>query len=34
MVLNFFGNGGCKAEKGVDVIVANWLIGNVVGVGR
>ena len=28
----FFRSGGCKAENDVGVIVANWLIGNVVGV--
>ena len=27
-------SGGCKAEIGVGVIVANWLIGKVVGVER
>ena len=26
--------GGCKAENGVGVIVANWLIGKFVGVER
>ena len=30
----FLWNGGCKAENGVDVIVANWLIVKVVGVER
>ena len=30
----FFWSGGCKAENGVGVIVANWLIGKVVGVER
>ena len=32
IVLNFWGGGGgggCKAENGVGVIVANWLIGKV-----
>ena len=28
----FFRSSGCKAENDVGVIVANWLIGNVVGV--
>ena len=28
----FFRSGGCKAENDMGVIVANWLIGNVVGV--
>ena len=28
----FLGSGGCKAENGVNVTVANWLIGKVVGV--
>ena len=32
MILNFFGVG--VAENGVSVIVANWLIGKVVGVER
>ena len=27
-------SGGCKTENGVDVIVAKWLIGKVVGVER
>ena len=27
-------SGGCKTENGVGVIVANWLIGKVVGVER
>ena len=27
-------SGGCKAENGVGVIVANWLVGKVVGVER
>ena len=30
----FFWSGGCKAENGVGVIVASWLIGKVMGVGR
>ena len=30
----FLWNGGCKAENGVGVIVANWLIGKVAGVER
>ena len=30
----FLWNGGCKAENDVGVIVANWLIGKVVGVER
>ena len=30
----FLWSGGCKAENVVDVIVANWLIGKVVGVER
>ena len=30
----FLWSGGCKAENGVGVIVANWLIGKVVGVER
>ena len=30
----FLWSEGCKAENGVDVIVANWLIGKVVGVER
>ena len=34
MVLNFFRVGGCKAENGVGVIVAIWLIRNVVGAER
>ena len=34
MVLKFFEVGGCKAEIGVGVIVANWLIGKAVGVER
>ena len=33
-VLNFFGVGGFKGENSVDVIVANWLIGEIVGVER
>ena len=27
----FLWRGGCKVENGVGVIVANWLIGNIVG---
>ena len=34
MVLNFFGKRGFKAENGVDVIIADWLIGKVVEVDR
>ena len=34
MVLNFFGKRGFKAESGVDVIIADWLIGKVVEVER
>ena len=30
----FLWSGGCKAENGVVVIVANWLIEKVVGVER
>ena len=30
----FLWSGGCKAENGVAVIVANWLIGKVAGVER
>ena len=30
----FLWSGGCKAKIGVDEIVANWLIGQVVGVER
>ena len=30
----FLWSGGCKAENGVGVIVANWLIWKVVGVER
>ena len=30
----FLWSGSCKAENGVGVIVANWLIGKVVGVER
>ena len=30
----FLWNGGCKAENCMGVIVANWLIGKVVGVER
>ena len=30
----FIWSGGCKAESGVGVIVANWLIGTDVGVER
>ena len=30
----FLWNGGCNAENGVGVTVANWLIGKVVGVER
>ena len=30
----FLWSGGCKAENGVGVIVANWLIGKIVGVER
>ena len=30
----FLWSGGCKAEIGVGVIVANWLIGKVVGVEK
>ena len=30
----FLWSRGCKAENGVGVIVANWLIGKVVGVER
>ena len=33
MVLNFFGVGVVK-QKTVGVIIANWLIGKVVGVER
>ena len=32
--LKFLWSGACKAENGVGVIVANWLIGRTVGVGR
>ena len=32
--LKFLWSRGCKAENGVGVIVANWLIGKVVGVER
>ena len=30
----FLWNGDCKAENGVGVTVANWLIGKFVGVER
>ena len=30
----FLWSGGCKAENNVGVIVANWLIGKVVGIER
>ena len=30
----FLWSGDCKAENGVGVTVANWLIGKVVGVER
>ena len=30
----FLWSGGCKAENGVGLIVANWLIGKVVGFER
>ena len=30
----FLWSGGCKAENGVGKIVANWLLGKVVGVER
>ena len=33
-VLNFCGVGGFKGENSVGVIVANWLIGKIVGVER
>ena len=30
----FLWSGGCKAENGVGIIIANWLIGTVLGVER
>ena len=30
----FIWSGGCKVENGVGVIVANWLVGKIVGVER